>query len=427
MENREEMKGGRMKKKTIIISIMIFTALLLFGCNNVGKNSADSKDKDAGTQSKSIQVSTDFSKDDIVNQVFYDMSYDIPSNWESKTSGDGTIVYYYPPSGQINGNTESMLSIQYLEGKNAHADPSKSIETVISNMTKSGEISIESPEDVSVNGSYARRARYSQIINGKDYKGDIVLFTVPDAVMCFVLFSSDDASTDYSKDFEKIIDSIQLPSPDFFDSSENKQQTSDLLYQGKISELSEFLQRYIEENSPPESDSAYRISEIIVPLEGIEGKLYLDTDEFNNQYKLYYNGLTDISADTYILPYSVRGSMELKVGFVGSDWIFMDNAILKYGEGENDTSYISCDSWDGTQEVLSDGTVYEEGNGRIYKTEDLEKIVANPENELTIRIYGKDDKTLDHTLTEAEKDALTTFSVFFKAVSDFDELSKDYK
>ena len=427
MKNSEEVKGGRMKKKTIIISIITFTALLLFGCNNAEKDSADHKSKDAGTQSKSIQVSTDFSENDIANQAFYDMKYDVPSSWESKTNGDGTIVYYYPPSGQINGNTESMLSIQYLESKNAHVDPGKSIETVISNMVKSGEVSIESPKDISVDDSYAKQARYSQVIDGKDYKGDAVLFTVPDAVMCFILFSSDDASTDYSKDFAKIIDSIQLPSPDFFDSSENKQQASDLLYQGNISELSEFLQRYIEENSPPESDSAYHISEIIAPLEGIKEKLYLDTDEFNNQYKLYYNGLTDISADAYILPYSTRGSMELKVGFVGSDWIFMNNAILKYGEGENDTSYISCDSWDGTQEVLGDGSVYEEGNGRIYESEDLEKIVANPENEWTIRLYGKDDKTLDHTLTEAEKDALTTFSIFFKAVSDFDELSKNYK
>ena len=104
MKNSEEVKGGRMKKKTIIISIITFTALLLFGCNNAEKDSADPKSKDAGTQSKSIQVSTDFSENDIANQAFYDMKYDVPSSWESKTNGDGTIVYYYPPSGQINGN-----------------------------------------------------------------------------------------------------------------------------------------------------------------------------------------------------------------------------------------------------------------------------------------------------------------------------------
>lgn len=426
-----------MKKKLLLTGCLLIIGLSAIGCGKTSGKETDnsetpSTEKASETPIEKIdtsRISADFSTENNVSETFHSITYDIPAAWaKSREDKTSTQTFYFPPSGQVDGNTRSLILIQHKEVKDAHSDPlTNADDFAATSILAADSITETSSEEIMIGETPGKRLDYIQVIDDEDYNGTAVVFAAPNSIIAFTILAKGDL-IDYNDDFEKIIDTIEIASLDFLDSDENVKHARNLLHEAKIGELKDFLQQYIDQSSPADTDNVYRILEIIAPVEAVADKLVLETDEFSNKSKVYYPGLTEISSDTYIIPYSTSGKFNIDVGFIGDNWIFMKKSILKYGDEENDTYTLSSDSGgtSNTRDVLDGGRVLEIGHTDIYLVESAKEIVSKPESEWAIRLYGDDDKTLDHTLTAVEKDALITFSTYYEAMSAFKELEKNH-
>jgi hypothetical protein len=193
---------------------------------------------------------------------------------------------------------------------------------------------------------------------------------------------------------------------DFFTSEENQKLYSEYLEKHQYTEILALVENYISESSPKETDSAFIIKEKIQPLISEMANCNIVADDFDGQVYIYYNGLTEINAKNNVVTFIEGTSVKNRVGFINNDWIFFETAKIKTDDGIIDTSQRSS-----VRDVLNGGNIIEYCDSS-FNSDEVEKIANS--NSVTIRFEGKDGKTLDHTLTADEINAIKIMPIITK-------------
>ena len=196
-----------------LLIILIVAGVLIVVCSAVGILVAVNSNNSGGTsQSNSeapsgITVSNDF--DSGTTEFTMDtLTMQIPSAWYEKESDDD-VIYFYP----LLDTGTSFLMIQYETDISFDVTNEQSFELYLDGMKESiDSIEVHNSSVLKSNelGSY-RRTLMDFTISGIHASVDMLLLNPSEDVLVHVAMVTDSRSnTDYSNDFQKIIDSIQL-------------------------------------------------------------------------------------------------------------------------------------------------------------------------------------------------------------------------
>lgn len=220
------------------------------------------------------------------------------------------------------------------------------------------------------------------------------------------------------------VDVLNLPcsiadinSNDFFSSEERLQTFNNCIDSYAFDDLQEYVNQYIADYNPSESDNASKILDEINNLVPELENCSIEYDSFEETYTARYNGAGEIGWDTSITASASKDSLSAYIGFMASDWLFFDTISIKYSSDNTDTRHY--DSWDIERDVLSGGNIEEYTEFGVtdstYQSfKDAETVVIRFQN-------SKTGETYDHTLTEAEKNSiivLREMSAAYRNLSD---------
>jgi len=168
-------------------------------------------------------------------------------------------------------------------------------------------------------------------------------------------------------------------------------------------EMIEFIDSYINEGSPSESDNAFAIKSIAEINSDLLSKCDMNKDKVTDESIIFYEGIDEISSKNYIVPLIEDHSPSVWLGFHASDWIFFEDIEIKIDGSDNyKTSFnyydISRDVDDGVTEKIKVAFPFDQ---------DVLNKFLNTENPI-IRFIGEHDKVRDHEVTVEEIDALAT-------------------
>lgn len=192
------------------------------------------------------------------------------------------------------------------------------------------------------------------------------------------------------------------PLNDFF-SDEQRQEQYNILYQSyQYSKLASYINDYLSENETTPLDSAYSILELINPVLEYENEWVINFDDFDSTYSLTFKDANNISSKNSVVVSLKETDLDIKIGFRKNGWLFFDGIAMSI-DGEQ--VYIaSVKSYDTTRNVISGGTIEEYCYCSFY--DDVLEQVGNAENVILRFSNDGSGVTFDHTLTQAEKDAL---------------------
>ena len=326
--------------------------------------------------------------------------YDISSTFQKET--DTNVSRYYTEDG--------MLQVMYSPTARNDLSDSKAmtegLEGTISGIEKSaGVTNLTAEYDKTVAGRPAARFECKMIISGTWYHTLGLVFIDEDGV-CTLIACDSDLSERLLKSFDAIVDSIRLfePENDFLKDEETRNAVSNDLNSYRFDDIAALAEAYIAEQNPAETDSVYAILQYAQDAQLAMENCTVVTDEFEGDSVLY-GRVNEISSTVSFVPFIEKGItssyLKVMVGFVKSDWLFMERAKIKVGEDDFITK--SFDYFKVTRDVIKGSTVLEECKWDM-KYEDVEQIL-NTESP-ALRFEGEDDKTFDHAMTDDEIESL---------------------
>ena len=175
--------------KRILAGILCFTFILSFmGCASSNKEKS---------QDEVNQVVT-YEKDGV--------SFDVPTSWRYEEGGTG-FYYFYPSDDTSHAflMVQNNNTIPSIMDDSAYSAYIEGLETSSQNFTILKEEKLESE-----NIKEYRYILFEAVINNVSVTCDTVLFDNQTGVSVFGMLKEVDSKNDYSDDFEKIIDSINL-------------------------------------------------------------------------------------------------------------------------------------------------------------------------------------------------------------------------
>lgn len=435
--NKNYTRRKDMKKQ--LLAVMLCVAVLLGGC---GGNDTSQGSMEVENEQEKTTIITEMEEEtqtleavQTSEQIFGNVKYQIPCAWvKNKRIQDENVTSYYPKHSS-DGEVLVLMQVscveeEVLNGKITNTEYETWMSYIIEGMTESSETELLTSENKSVNNIYGKEITYKYKAEGEnnDFLVRGFYYFTEGQINYVSIGTREDEEKDWNEEYEAVLTSIICENAleivddseiDDFANAENIKICKEYLKKVEISELIMFCNTYIEEKQPKSVDSVYSILELAQGIADLEDVLTPVTDEFTNETTIYYGDLQDISSSVHLVPYFSKHEMYFRVGFINSDWIFFDNAILKYGDDSNDTHDFSNDE---KREVLGNGNVLEYIDDRIYSDEEIEEIIENIDNEFKIRFYGENDKTLDYTLSQQEKDAIELIYRYYRVYSIFDEL-----
>ncbi len=202
---------------------------------------------------------------------------------------------------------------------------------------------------------------------------------------------------------------------DFFTSEDTQAAYDKYLKSHDYTEILGLVDKYINESSPKDTDSAYIIKEKIQPAIDEMQKCELIKDDYSDDIMVYYKGLNKINKANNFITYINNGSLIYRAGFQKNGWVFFDNFKIKA-----DDTIIEEHQQSEVRDVLKGGQILEYADFNIYEKELTALIDANS---ISIRFYGENDKTYDHTLSTDEVAAIKTINTIY----DTNKFLKDLK
>lgn len=192
------------------------------------------------------------------------------------------------------------------------------------------------------------------------------------------------------------------PVIDFFSDVERQEQYKEMYQSYRYSELIEYVNEYLSSNNVTPLDSAYSILDLLTPLTQYADSWNVKFDDFDSTYTLSFKGADKISSKNSIVVNVKKTSLDIKIGFRKKGWLFFNSIELSI---DGKRAYgASVNSYDVTRNVIS-GSIIEEYclcsfyDDVIESLKDADTVILRFENSESEEVY-------DHTLSQAEKDAL---------------------
>ena len=180
-----------MKKRFIALGVILsLICIFLIACESKKDNPADDPYKDFEQTESS-----------------YGIKYKIPKSWIAVDSNsDDTSLYYKNELGDNDG----LLSVVYHKF-NGNVLDSKNVEKVKDSIKKSQDYKDDlKGEYAQVNSIDVEKLYYNKSIDGKTYKNEMLVFPVKNGY--FVVCAMSLPENDYSSEFDKIFESIEITS-----------------------------------------------------------------------------------------------------------------------------------------------------------------------------------------------------------------------
>lgn len=178
-----------MKKRFIALGVILsLICIFLIACASKKDNTADDPYKDFEQTESS-----------------YGIKYKIPKSWIAVDSNsDDTSLYYKNELGDNDG----LLSVVYHKF-NGNVLDSKNVEKVKDSIKKSQDYKDDlKGEYAQVNSIDVEKLYYNKSIDGKTYKNEMLVFPVKNGY--FVVCAMSLPENDYSSEFDKIFESIEI-------------------------------------------------------------------------------------------------------------------------------------------------------------------------------------------------------------------------
>jgi len=207
----------------------------------------------------------------------------------------------------------------------------------------------------------------------------------------------------------------EMTEDDFLLKGIDKKEFNKLNDSADYKELIKIADEYIEENEVNDYDSVNDVMAILEPIRNQLDEVEVKRDDFDNSAIIYYKGLTDISADNYVVPFIKTSErfMELLVGFEKDGWLFADKYTFNVDGETHSNSSIKFD-----HDTIG-GEKIRETYTSSYKDEIVESIINGDDAKL--RFEGDKGK-LDYTLTDKDKDAIEVINSFNELHHDLSDL-----
>ena len=180
-----------MKKRFIALGVILsLICIFLIACESKKDNTANDPYKDFEQTESS-----------------YGIKYKIPKSWIAVDSNsDDTSLYYKNELGDNDG----LLSVVYHKF-NGNVLDSKNVEKVKDSIKKSQDYKNDlKGEYAQVNSIDVEKLYYNKSIDGKTYKNEMLVFPVKNGY--FVVCAMSLPENDYSSEFDKIFESIEITS-----------------------------------------------------------------------------------------------------------------------------------------------------------------------------------------------------------------------
>ena len=234
------------------------------------------------------------------------------------------------------------------------------------------------------------------------------------------LYQDDSCSYDHRNDFEEIISNFRrkggfefdylLDGSDFLNGFE-KEEYYDMIVAGKWNELYAMAVEYQQETgNVSEISTAAKIIEYLAPLMDNWADVIVQNDSFENNCRIIYAPVTELSSAVHIVPYYETdrvGEIKCRVGFYEGDWLFFNNIKLDID------SHHSLWKEQGAKEkeLLDNGTIFE---AQVYQLnqDTIDDIGDLHGHMIRFENTRYEGKHYDYAITDLEADAFEVIKKF---------------
>lgn len=410
-------------KKFLLISVLF--CFILQGCTSDKKVDSGESKIATYTPMQVIETisptTTPLPTDGVTEYTLFGASYAIDSKCKEEVTDQ--IHYYY-----IDDNNIYMVQVVNVDSDTGYEDETN-IDDVIDGMESEFGFLINDHNIGKINDDITTlTATGSFVSESVSYKLKVYSFFYNKKFYNFSFIGMTDESLsllDPVIQSIKILDSVPTTSQqDFLLDKEIAEKYQKYYESCQYKKIYEMANKYIKDNSPLDSDNAYKVVEILKPVVKAISKCNIKKDSVTNNVTIYYKGVKSLSNNIHIVPSIESGAddVTLKVGFTKSGWLFFDTVYLDYGD-----DYITdtFDSFDMQREVISGSSVMEWIEYDIYD-EDIKELESA--KKITIRFENSDNgKTMDKKLSGEELSAIKTLAKFSGVNSKLSDLLYNYK
>ncbi len=189
------MKGEILMKKIVLVLLML--AVLMCGCG------------EGESQETQREVSNLYEMEELVEVALNDVEYQIPKKWEETKKESGNNTYYYSDGMMVMIQTSEM-DFDNLDNF-SEDEKEEAKEDIISGMKEGGKYEELSGNFEEVSGIISIRIKGNGTISGKEGNQDSLIFVQNGIFYNFSIFVYKESNIDYEKDYEKLLESIDIP------------------------------------------------------------------------------------------------------------------------------------------------------------------------------------------------------------------------
>ena len=194
--------GGCVKMKKILL-LLLGVLWVPFGCST--NETAETAEVDSNTTENVVSTNenTEMVATEFITHELNQVEYQVADTW-TETNSTETIKYYYPDHGML------MSSYLDLEGESLSEESSRSM--FIDGFTNGLDDAFNISETkISIDNSDAYRYDMNVRIEEALVDLSLVAFDYKKGAMIFVMYTDSKSGSDYSLDFKKVLDTIELP------------------------------------------------------------------------------------------------------------------------------------------------------------------------------------------------------------------------
>lgn len=180
-----------------IIAVLLMMALLVCGCG------------EGESQETQREVSNLYETEELVEVALNDVEYQIPKKWEETKKESGNNTYYYSDGMMVMIQTSEM-DFDNLDNF-SEDEKEEAKEDIISGMKEGGKYEELSGNFEEVSGIISIRIKGNGTISGKEGNQDSLIFVQNGIFYNFSIFVYKESNIDYEKDYEKLLESIDIP------------------------------------------------------------------------------------------------------------------------------------------------------------------------------------------------------------------------
>ena len=182
-------------KKIVLVLLML--AVLMCGCG------------EGESQETQREVSNLYEMEELVEVALNDVEYQIPKKWEETKKESGNNTYYYSDGMMVMIQTSEM-DFDNLDNF-SEDEKEEAKEDIISGMKEGGKYEELSGNFEEVSGIISIRIKGNGTISGKEGNQDSLIFVQNGIFYNFSIFVYKESNIDYEKDYEKLLESIDIP------------------------------------------------------------------------------------------------------------------------------------------------------------------------------------------------------------------------